>query len=81
MLDDVVDIVELLESLLEDSPHKVKVELEVAIKLLEKAETSEDLMNVQDQLEVVSNINNLDAFISSEIYNLLPVIENLIQSI
>lgn len=77
MRDDLIDMVEILESLLDDSPHKVKVELQTTISMLKKAETSEDLINVQEQLEYVANINNIDAFISTEVYNAISILETL----
>lgn len=78
MREEIVDMVEILESLVEDSPNKVKVELNTVIDMLKKADGTEDLINVQEQLEYIANINNIDAFISTEVYNAISIIETLI---
>lgn len=78
MREEIVDLVEILESLLDDSPNKIKIELVEAINMLKKADSVEDLINVQDQLEIIANINNIDAFISTEVYNAISIIETLI---
>jgi len=78
MIIEVSEIVEILETLIEDSPNKVRVELVTVIDMLKKAKTSEDYINIQEQLEYIANINNVDAFVSTEVYNAISIIETLI---
>lgn len=78
MEDDILDMIERLESLLEDSPNKIKVEIEVVISLLKKAKTQEDLIKIQDHLEFIVNMSGIEAFISTEIYDAISTIESLI---
>jgi len=78
MIVEISEIVEILESLIEDSPNKVRVELVTVIDMLKKAKTPEDYINIQEQLEYIANINNIDAFISTEVYNAISIIETLI---
>lgn len=77
MDEQILELVEILESLLEDLPLKIKVELNDAIELLRNAEEVEDLIKAQEQLEVVSSISSLDSFVRNEIYNVISIIEEL----
>ena len=75
---EISEIVEILESLTEDSPHKVKIELVTVINMMKGAKTVDDFIDVQEQLEYIANINNIDACVSTEVYNAISVIETLI---
>lgn len=78
MEDDILDMIERLESLIEDSPNKIKIEIEAVISLLKKAKTQEDLIKIQDHLEFIVNMGGIEAFISTEIYDAISTIESLI---
>jgi hypothetical protein len=78
MEDEILDIVEILESLFEDISYKAKADLEVAIAMLKKPLDQEGLIKVQDQLEMVTSVSNLDSYTRNEIMNVLSIIESLI---
>lgn len=78
MENEIIEIVEILETLLEDIPYKAKNDLEVAIVMLKKPLDQEGLIKVQDQLEIVTSVSNLDSYSRNEIMNVLSIIESLI---
>jgi uncharacterized protein (UPF0147 family) len=78
MNQEISEIVELLNSLLEDAPYKAKAEIQIAINMFTDELTQEDLIKIQDQLELISNISNIDSYTRNEIYNILSIIEGLI---
>ena len=78
MKNEIADMIERIEALLEDSPHKIKIELAFVISLLKKAKTQDDLITIQEHLEFIVNMSNIDPFISTEIYDAISIIESLI---
>ncbi len=75
---EIMEVVDILESLLEDTSAKVRVEIEAAISLLNSAKDAEDLLAVQDQLEIISNMSNVDSYTRNEIFNVSSLIESLL---
>lgn len=74
----IIEIIEILESLLEDMPSKARLELNVAIKTLKNINSDiENLLKAQDQLENIVNISNIDAYSRNEINNILAEIEEM----
>ncbi len=72
------ELIEVLESLIEDdTPQKIRNEIDYAIKLLNDASEVEDLIKAQEQLEVITSMSSLDSFTRNEIYNVLNAIEEL----
>ena len=79
MNEEIMEIAELLSDLLEDVPSKVRTEIEVAIKMLGVQEIDQEgLIKVQEQLELVSNMNNIDSYSRSEILNIISDLENML---
>ena len=81
MDENISEIVDSLEFLVDDLPSKPKQKLQEIIDSLntldDEFETNE-LMKIQDDLEVVSNMANVDSFSRNEIINVLTLIETLI---
>lgn len=78
MSQEIDEIIEILESLLDDVLHKAKIELQIVIDKLKNYNEVEDLIQAQEHLELISNMSNVDSFTRSEIYNILSIIEGLI---
>lgn len=75
------NIVEILDSLLEDLPFKVKEELSLVIKVLKNNSLdNEKLMKIQDDLEMISNMGSIDSFSRNEIINIVTEIESIYNS-
>lgn len=74
------DLADILEMLLDDLPAKIRDELEVVIENLGSATGIEDLLKIQDELESISNMNNLDSFSRNEIMNVIASIELIVNS-
>ncbi len=73
-------IAEILEDLLEDLPQKAKDQLSQVVDSLKKSPNGEELMKIQDDLESISNIQNLDSFSRNEIMNIVTEIEGIYNS-
>lgn len=73
------EIIENLDTLTEDLPLKAKNQLQSVIDELNKIDSSEPdgnmLMKIQDDLEVISNMSNIDYFTRNEIINAITSIE------
>ncbi|MDA3855465.1 MAG: hypothetical protein PF569_04355 [Candidatus Woesearchaeota archaeon] len=78
MIEEILEIAEVLESLVEDAPNKVKVELSSVIALIKVANGQEDLIKIQEQLEVISSMGNVNSYLRNEVYNAISIIESLI---
>lgn len=78
MEQEISEIIEILVSLLEDVPLKARQEIEIAINMLKKPLSQEGLIKVQEQLEIITNINNIDSYTRNEIYNAISIIESLL---
>lgn len=77
----ILGIVEILESLLEDLPFKPKEELHKVILTLKKNSLdSETLMKIQDDLEMISSMSSIDSFSRNEIINIVTEIESIYNS-
>lgn len=76
------EIVEVLEMILEDSlPFKVDTKLkEIVLDLKNENLSSETLMKIQDDLEMISATSNLDDFSRNEIINVVTLIETIYNS-
>lgn len=77
------EIVEVLEMILEDTtiPFKVDNKLkEIVIDLKNENLSSETLMKIQDDLEMMSAASNLDDFSRNEIINVVTLIEIIYNS-
>lgn len=77
------EIVEVLEMILEDTtiPFKVDNKLkEIVIDLKNENLSSETLMKIQDDLEMMSAASNLDDFSRNEIINVVTLIETIYNS-
>ncbi len=75
---EILDIIEILEDLIEDVPLKSKCEFLVVIAMLKEPLDQEGLIKVQDQLELITNLSNLDSYTRNEIYNVLSIIEGFL---
>lgn len=78
MNEEICEIAELLTDLLGDVPSKVRVEIEVAIKMLERELDQEGVISLQEQLEVISNMSNIDSYTRSEILNIISDLEGFL---
>ncbi len=77
---DILEIVEILETLsFDELPLKARQQIEhVILQLKVKEITTEGLLKVQDQIEVVINMGNIDSFTRNELMNILSIIETLL---
>ena len=78
MNEEIGEIAELLSDLLEDVPMKVRTEIEIAIGMLKGELDQEGVIKVQDQLELVSNMTNVDSYTRNEILNIISDLENML---
>ena len=75
----VCEIVEVLESLIEDMPMRARVELESIIVDLKKPNLNmERVLGLQDRLEAFCGSSSIDSYSRAEIYNVLSLFENLL---
>ena len=74
----VLEIVETLESLVEDIPQKAKIQLVAIIVELKSPLNLEKILKIRDDLDLFSNNHNIDSFTRNEIFNVLSIIETLI---
>jgi uncharacterized protein (UPF0147 family) len=81
MVEEISEIIATLEPLLDDLPHKVKIELEKSLNDLKKINTDNldinMLMKIQDDFEAISNMSNVDYFTRNEIMNSVAIIESI----
>lgn len=78
--DDLVEMAQVLDMIVEELPLKAKEVVESIIKNLEANPNSEMLFKIQDQLEVVSNMGNIDSFSRNEIINVIAGLDGLVNS-
>lgn len=77
----ILEIIDILESLLEDLPFKPKEELSKVISELKKTPLeNETLMKIQDDLEMISSFSTVDSFSRNEIINIITSIESIYNS-
>lgn len=75
---EIEEFIFILEGLVDEVPFKAKVEIEVVIDMLKKPLDQEGLIKVSEQLEMISNMSNLDSFARNEIFNILSSLEGLL---
>lgn len=80
MQDEINEMIFILEGLVEDMPLKVKIQLQEVIDELKKPVDQEKLMKIQDELEVITNLPNIDYFSRNEIMNIVTSIESIYNS-
>lgn len=78
--DDLIEMVETLEMIVEDLPLRAKEKIDDILKQLKSTPDSETLFKIQDELEIVSNMSNIDSFSRTEIINVVAGIDSLINS-
>lgn len=74
----IVEIIDTLESLLDDMPLKARVQLSEIINELNSQLNLEKILKIRDDLESFSNNSNIDSFTRNEIFNILSLFESLI---
>ena len=79
-VDEVNELIDMLEVIVEDVPSKIREDLGKVIKSLKQAQTLDDLLKVQDELESLTSTHNLDSFSRSEIMNVVTSIESIVNS-
>ena len=79
-VDEVNELIDMLEVIVEDVPSKIREDLGKVIKSLKQAQTLDDLLKVQDELESLTSTHNLDSFSRSEIMNVVASIESIVNS-
>lgn len=82
-IDMVDEFIESIEMLIEeeDLPSKVKASLDETLTNLNSEDISvEIILKVQDELEVISNMNNLSDFCRNELINIIASIETMINA-
>lgn len=72
--------IEALEFLVEDMPLKARDELEKVVNNLKNSPDVEKLIKIQDELETISNMNNVDSYTRNEIMNIIADLEQFINS-
>ena len=80
MEEKILEIIETLDSLLEELPIKAKSHMEGVLKDLNtiKGQLNVNLlMKIQDDLEFITNIQNVDNYSRNEIMNAIAEIESL----
>jgi uncharacterized protein (UPF0147 family) len=71
---------EEVESLLEDMPLKPRERLEALVKEMRNNPDVDRLIKIQDELEDISNMQNVDSYTRNEIMNVITSLEPLINS-
>lgn len=75
------EIIEILDSLIEDLPSKPKEKLsQIVLTFKQSPITSEHLMKIQDDLEMLSSMSTVDSFARNEIINIITQIESIYNS-
>ncbi len=81
MVGEIAEIIETLEPLLEDLPLKIRISFDNILHDLKQVDENNldvnRLMKIQDEMEVISNMSNLDSFTRNEIMNSIAVIESI----
>ena len=72
------ELIESLEMLINDSPLRVKEELEKVIEELKEASDNNDLLKIQDELETISSMPNIDPFSRNVIMDAVTSIERIV---
>jgi uncharacterized protein (UPF0147 family) len=78
--EEILELIECLEEIVNDVPSKIRVDLQNIIKNFKIANSSDDLLKLQDELEALTNTSSLGSFERSEIMNIVTSIESIVNS-
>lgn len=79
IIDELIDVLQMLIEE-EDLSGKIRTSLEEVLLEVTPELTEEELLKIQDELENISNMNNINDFCRTELMNIITSIESAINS-